>query len=192
MSALDVERIEDRADAILARIPAWMWDGETLPVPVETIADSHYGILIRDVDDLTAAPGCPPLAAGHSLSGLLLAGRGEIWVNAAEAREWPGRRRFTICHELGHWELHRSGQQALFCRAAAVEPELAAADTRPPLPVTEAEANAFAAALLIPRHQLREAYAEERDFTRLCAKFGTSGRAMQKRMADVIGRPAGS
>lgn len=48
------------------------------------------------------APGAPALAHGQSLSGLLLPVRGEIWVNAEEARQWPPRRRFTIGHELGH------------------------------------------------------------------------------------------
>ncbi|UJA20900.1 ImmA/IrrE family metallo-endopeptidase [Thermoleophilia bacterium SCSIO 60948] len=188
MSPPDVEEIEVRAEQVLARVPEWMWDGETLPVPVETIADSHYGILVRDVADLGAAPGCPPLAEGQSLSGLLLAARGEIWVNAAEAREWPGRRRFTIGHELGHWEMHRSGQQSLFCRKAQVAPEDAKADTRPALPVTEEEANAFAAALLMPRHHLREVYGADRDFARLCARFGTSAAAMGKRLHDVVPR----
>ena len=42
-----------------------------------------------------------PLPPDAGLSGLLLPAAGEIWVNAAEAREWPPRRRFTIGHELG-------------------------------------------------------------------------------------------
>ena len=47
--------------------------------------------------------------------------RGEIWVNAEEARQWPPRRRFTIGHELGHWEMHRTGQESLFCRRTSVD-----------------------------------------------------------------------
>ena len=99
-----------------------MWDGETLPVPVEELVDSVYGLLVRDVEDMRAAPGAPVAGAtGQSLSGLLLPARGEIWVNAEEARIWPPRRRFTIGHELGHWVMHRDGQQALFCRRTAVD-----------------------------------------------------------------------
>ena len=75
----------------------------SLPVPVEDIADSHFGLLVRDVDDMTAAPGCPRLDGDQTISGLLLPSRGEIWVNAEEAKQWPPRRRFTIGHELGHW-----------------------------------------------------------------------------------------
>ena len=84
-----------------------------------TSPTTHVGLLVRDVADLTTAPGAPELAPGQSLSGLLLASKGEIWVNASEGKQWPPRRRFTIGHELGHWRLHRKpGQQSLFCRKA--------------------------------------------------------------------------
>src|SRR5215210_2632875 len=112
--------VEERAERVLAAAPGYIWDGETLPVPVEELVDSVYGLLVRDVEDMRAAPGAPTLAQGQSLSGLLLPARGEIWVNAEEARIWPPRRRFTIGHELGHWVMHRDGQQALFCRRTAV------------------------------------------------------------------------
>ena len=114
-------RSSSGAEEFLARVPEWIWDGESLPVPVEEIADTHFGLLVRDVEDMTRRPGCPPLGEGQSISGLLLPSSGEIWVNAAEAREWPPRRRFTIGHELGHWVLHQHGQQSLFCRHGAVE-----------------------------------------------------------------------
>ena len=143
---------------MLAEVPDWIWNGEELPVPVENIADSCFGLLIRDVEDMTIAPGAPELREGQSLSGLLLAGPGEIWVNAEEARQWPGRRRFTIGHELGHWVMHRApGQQSLFCRHAEVdeqegEPEHDRASE------IEREANAFAAAFTMPAHLIREHY----------------------------------
>ena len=110
---LDVEEIERRAEAVLASVPSWIWDGESLPVPIEDIADSHFGLLVREVADLHAAPGAPALPRGQSLSGLLLASAGEIWVNAREAREWPPRRRFTIGHELGHCAALRGGWRGL-------------------------------------------------------------------------------
>jgi Zn-dependent peptidase ImmA (M78 family) len=93
----------------------------------------------------------------------------EIWVNAAEAREWPPRGRFTIGHELGHWLMHRTGQESLFCREATVAPEETPdpATTRPPLPITEEEANAFAA-VLMPVHLIREHYPRVRDHAEMC------------------------
>ena len=110
--------VEERAEAVLAGLPGYVWDGERLPVPVEDIADSGFGLLVRDVEDMGTAPGAPALLDGQSLSGLLLPARGEIWVNADEARQWPPRRRFTIGHELGHWVMHRTGGSRR-CSAAA-------------------------------------------------------------------------
>jgi hypothetical protein len=82
--------IEQRAERVLAEVPDWIWDGDRLPVPVEHIADSCFGLHVRDVEDLRRAPGVPAdLPAGQALSGLLLPSLGEIWVNAAEAPRSP-------------------------------------------------------------------------------------------------------
>jgi hypothetical protein len=189
------EDVERRAEAFLSGVPSYLWDGETLPVPVEEIADSHVGLLVRDIEDLGSAPGAPPLADGQTLSGLLLPGRGEIWVNAGEARQWPPRRRFTIAHELGHWQLHRRAEVPVFCRAAAIEPpdvEAGSLEDRR-LPPAEEEANAFAAALLMPARLVREQYAlQPRDFSAMCTTFGASGAAMGRRLRAVIPRHAPS
>src|ERR1044072_6603653 len=108
--------VEERAEQVLGATPGYVWDGERLPVPIEEIVDSVHGLLVCDVVDMGTMPGPPPLAPAQARSGLLLPARGEIWANAEEARRWPPRRRFTIGHELGHWVMHRSGQEALFCR----------------------------------------------------------------------------
>ena len=180
--------IERAAEAFLAGIPSYVWDGATLPVPIEEIADTHVGLLVRDVEDLGTAPGAPQLEQGQSLSGLLLPARGEIWINAAEARQWPPRRRFTIAHELGHWSLHRESEQPVFCRAASVD---APSQEQSLLPAPEEQANAFAAALLMPARLVEEEYARcRRDFHVLCQKFGASGAAMGRRLHAVI-QPAG-
>jgi hypothetical protein len=70
--------VEERAERVLTSVPDWIWNGDTLPVPVEHIADSCFGLHVRDVDDLSAAPGVPSLETGQTLSGLLLPGAGEI------------------------------------------------------------------------------------------------------------------
>ena len=180
-----MEHIEQLATQFLATVPAYIWDGKRLPVPIEDIADSHAGLLVRDVDDLSLAPGAPPLADGQGLSGLLLPDRGEIWVNASEARQWTTRRRFTIGHELGHWCLHRGGEAGVYCRASVIDPNLTEPES--PLPEVEREANAFAAALLMPAPLLQEQYfACEGDFEKLCRKFASSGAAMGRRLHSVI------
>ncbi|MEZ5157129.1 MAG: ImmA/IrrE family metallo-endopeptidase [Solirubrobacterales bacterium] len=181
-----MEGVTQRAEELLAEIPEWIWDGRSLPVPVEDIADSHCGLLVRDVDDMSAAPGCPPVAGDQTISGLLLPSRGEIWVNADEARQWPPRRRFTIGHELGHFILHQNVQTSLFCRHGTVDPDEPAAD-RPPLDPIEEQANWFAASLLMPADLVRRQY--ERcggDFQALCTIFNCSGAAMGRRLHQVI------
>jgi len=188
---MEASTIEQRAERVLAAVPSWIWDGDTLPVPVEHIADSCFGLHVRDAEDLRAAPGAPKLPTGQSLSGLLLPARGEIWVNAAEAREWPPRRRFTICHELGHWCLHRS-RGAVWCRSHAVDPADDSSRPRRAYPPEESEANEFAAALLMPSHLIRRHYERLRRrgpdgvFERLCTTFETSGAAMSRRLRRVI------
>lgn len=180
-----MEGIEQRAELFLAGVPSYIWDGASLPVPIEDIADSYVGLLVRDVDDLSTAPGAPALGAGQALSGLLLPDRAEIWVNAQEAEEWPPRRRFTIAHELGHWQLHRHDDEGVYCRASALDTDDSAAAAASGLP--EEEANAFAAALLMPAHLIREQYAVcGKDFARLCQTFDSSGAAMGRRLHAVI------
>jgi predicted transcriptional regulator len=188
----EIERIEERGEAVLASVPDYVWNGRELPVPVEDIVENEFGLLVRDVEDMTAAPGCPPVEPGHSLSGLLLSDRRQIWVNAKEAERWPPRRRFTIGHELGHWVMHSDEQASLFCRHGAVDPEEKDKDDskRPSLPLIEEEANHFAAALLMPRQTLQRLYRShegDRDrFQRLRATFGVSGAALGRRLHQVI------
>jgi hypothetical protein len=174
--------VEERAEQVLADAPGYVWDGERLPVPVEDIVDSVFGLLVRDVDDMGAAPGAPPLVEGQSLSGLLLPGRGEIWVSADEARQWPPRRRFTIGHELGHWVMHRTGQQSLFCRRTSVDEQAV-----PPGRDIEEEASAFSAALLMPQWLFVREHARcAGDVPELCRAFGTSEAATKRRVATLF------
>jgi hypothetical protein len=180
-----VDLIERHAERVLAKVPGWIWDGRALPVPVETIADSHYGLLIRDVDDLSSAPGAPH-ATDAALSGLLLVASREIWVNSEEARQWPGRRRFTIGHELGHWVLHRNGLSSVFCRSASVSAG-EQGEAYGGLPRIEAEAHAFAAALLMPADLLLAANERvDGDIDALCHAFGASRAALVRRLSNVL------
>ncbi|GIK76329.1 MAG: ImmA/IrrE family metallo-endopeptidase [Acidobacteria bacterium] len=182
-----MEGVTRHAEELLAEVPDWIWNHRSLPVPIEDIADSHVGLLVRDVEDMTTAPGCPEVGADGSISGLLLAGDREIWVNAAEAREWPPRRRFTIGHELGHWFLHRDAQRSLFCRHGTVDPDGGVTAGRPPLDPIEEEANWFAASLLMPADLVRRHYRRTGgDFDALCAIFNCSRAAMGRRLHQVI------
>lgn len=183
--AFEAPELEARATKVLQSVPEFIWDGESLPVPVEDIVDSVYGLLVRDVDDMTEAP-VPGGITGGWISGLLLPAQGEIWVNAEDSRRWPPRRRFTICHELGHWELHRTGQQTLFCRAGFVDPGDGPTAQEAPRPPAEEEADVFAAGLLMPAHLLGPQRVEcGGDVAELCRRFGCSEKAMTRRLASL-------
>ena len=52
-----MKEIEERAERVLAVVPEWIWDGESLPVPVEDIADSVFRLRVREVEDRSGAPG---------------------------------------------------------------------------------------------------------------------------------------
>ncbi|MDQ3721193.1 MAG: ImmA/IrrE family metallo-endopeptidase, partial [Actinomycetota bacterium] len=181
-SRASVEEIERRAERVLERVPDYVWDGKTLPVPVDQIADSHFGLLVCEMEYLKVAQGAPVVACDQDFSGLLLPDRREIWVNAAEARDWPGRRRFTISHELGHWCMHRDDGGPIYCRQGLI----AEAEERPERPLPEREADAFAAALLMPARLMRREYERDRDFGVLCGRFNVSGKAMGRRLHAVI------
>lgn len=187
--------VEARAEEILERVPGYVWNGEELPVPVEKIVSNTFGLLIREVDDMTDAPGLED-ERSTNVSGLLLTGPGEIWVNAAEARQWEGRKRFTICHELGHYVIHQDSlEPTVFCRRVEVvdggEDDGVPTSGGGPRAELEREADAFAAALLMPAELVRARRVElGDDLATLCAEFGASEKAMRYRLQAVPGAEA--
>jgi len=182
---IDVDAVERTAYELLERVPEFIWDGESLPVPVDSIVDNVLGLRVRLADDLTSAPGCEDLLSMH-LSGLLLTDLGEIWVNAGEAEQWPGRRRFTIGHEVGHYLLHQDEAPRIFCRSGYIG---GAEEENPeplPKPPGEAEADAFAAALLMPEHLIRPCFDKYGwNVGVIRETFGCSHRATTRRLEAI-------
>lgn len=130
----DIPR-DDPAERLLLRASPndleKFWDLlRNIPVPVGQIAE-RLGI---DVYSVTLEP---------NISGLIKrteAGKFEIQVNDTDAAV---RQRFTVCHEIAHYLLHRSHIDAGGIRDNILY--------RSQLSNTqEAEANRFAAALLLP------------------------------------------
>jgi hypothetical protein len=137
------------------------------PVPVEAIAEDLLGLRLGEAE--------------LRVSGMLIPARREIWVDAAEARESPARRRFTIAHEIGHWVCQvRAGRGApVHCR-----PDPAAGSAAPGDP-REREANVFAAELLMPEAPLRRAVAEGAGAPELERLFAVSPPAMAWRLYNL-------
>jgi hypothetical protein len=158
---------------------------DALPVDVTFLAEEVEGLDVQERADLRALTDAPQMPAGAHLSGLLLPGSRRIWVDAVEAARSPGRRRFTIAHELGHWRLHAAGPdaQARFCRSDEVGGDPAQLAH---LAELEREANRFAAALLMPEALVRELAAATRLSIPLMARrFGVSAPAMQVRLQTL-------
>lgn len=182
---INTEWVEKQAYDLLSKVPEFIWDGETLPVPVDEIVDNVLCLRVRTVEDMSKAPGCEGLLPG-AVSGLLLTGLGEIWVDANEAGRWETRRRFTVGHEAGHYLIHRDGRPQIFCRKADIVEDEEPRDGPTPKPVPELEADAFAAALLMPAHLIREEAAVcDRDLETMKKRFGCSHKAMKYRLAMI-------
>jgi Zn-dependent peptidase ImmA (M78 family) len=140
--------------------------GELIPVPVESIAEDLLGLRVGERDDLDC-------------SGLLVPAQRRIWVNAREAAESPGRRRFTIAHELGHWvcqvvEGHRA---PVYCRPA----DLTETADR----ALEREANVFAAELAMPEPLVRREFEGHPAVEAMAARFDVSEAAMHWRLFNL-------
>ena len=146
-----------------------------IPVDVERVAE-HLGlkIIVQPLDD--------------EYSGYLTVKEKNIVVNSAHS---PVRQRFTIAHEIGHFQLHC--QQAdtpmfvdktVYFRAPQFSDEARA---------QEREANYFAAELLMPEESLAEyldahpmnASAYSREVRELADKFKVSKQAMEFRLRDL-------
>lgn len=181
---------EAAAERELRAVPEWLWDGESLPVPVDTIADSHYGLLVREEDELWTFTGGVDL----HVSGLLFPSTREIWVDAEEAHRAPTRRRFTIGHEVGHWVLHcRLGdtdEGLVHCRSDVMREEAAVEEDSSGThladfahyPPRELDANQFGAAVLMPASLVAVERERQRSLRKLSKCFGVSEMAMERRL----------
>jgi len=137
-----------------------------LPIAIEQIAVQR-GLNIRAYD------------LGEGVSGVLAidSGKGTIGYNPRESKV---RQRFTIAHELGHYELHRKNNELRDQNSSTGELK------------KEQEANAFAASILMPENiLLREIennkfdLSEERSLKELSKLFHVSSTAMSFRIANL-------
>ena len=143
--------IEASANALLAEYARRKGIEVRLPIPIENILEDHLGLHLG-FDDLRTRLGVPDVL-------------GALWIETEEVivdqtldpDEQPSvltRFRFTLGHEIGHWQLHRE-----LALAQRLQPSLFQQSTGPSIICRtsqqrariELQANAFAAALLMPR-----------------------------------------
>jgi Zn-dependent peptidase ImmA (M78 family) len=149
---------------------------EKLPVPVNKIAESR-GLSIKPYD------------LGADVSGVLVieGGRGTIGINPSESTV---RQRFTIAHELGHFELHKDGDELFIDKGFKVlfrDQNSSKGEIR-----KEQEANAFAASLLMPEKFIRAEIeknsfdlTDEDSMKKLARTFNVSVPAMTYRISNL-------
>ena len=166
-----IKRIESLATSILSELNI-----TSAPVDIKGIA-KHKGITIKPYD------------LGETVSGMLLIkeGDGIISYNPSESMV---RQRFTIAHELGHFLLHKKTQDVFVDKLFQVhfrnENSATGQDNQ------ELEANAFAAAILMPKDLLQTEIqshhfdlGDETAMKELAKLFSVSLQAMTFRMVNL-------
>ena len=153
--------IEEHADVLLGR---WGIDHAAVtepPVPIEDILEVGLGLAF-EVCDLQSEFGHTDVLGGIWFGSRIV--KIDQSLDPTIDARMLGRFRFTVAHEIGHWELHRhhlmndpsaaslfdeSDTPAFVCRSSD-------------RPAEEVQANHFAACLLMPRPLVHDAWAKWR------------------------------
>lgn len=127
--------------------------------------------------------------APADVSGMLSQENGEV-VIGVNANHHPNRKRFSIAHEIGHWRLHLGDQLPLFVDESTVYFRDDASSKA--IDPNEIEANAFAAALLMPRSFLLSDLVGKRvdmnddvEISRMARRYQVSVQALTLRLNNL-------
>lgn len=149
----------------------------SIPVDVHQVAlDLGLTIVERDLED--------------QVSGMLVIKRigGIIAVNE---HHHPNRQRFTIAHEIGHYQLHRDDNNVFIDATRVFFRDTASAEGHH---LQEIVANTFAAELLMPEQHIREILRnqpidafDDTAVRRIATQFGVSSQALTIRLTRLDG-----
>lgn len=145
------------------------------PIPVEEIAKKEgLRLAYHELED--------------DVSGFLLRDN-EASVLAVNMHHHPNRQRFTIAHELGHYKLHFE-EPSVFVDGLLLQ--FRATSPTKKQDINEIEANAFAAALLIPSKLIKKDLKQnpidlwdEDALYNLASKYKVSTQALTIRLKDL-------
>ena len=161
--------MERRAEQLLVKAGV-----DTTPVPVEQVA-AHLGIKIELAD------------LGEDCSAVLVRNRDRAVIGVNEDHH-PNRRRFSIAHEIAHFVLHEGDTYIDKGYRVHFRDLESGSGTK----LEEMEANAFAAALLMPAKWVRDAFrqqpfdlTEDDSLELLAKKFEVSTQAMTYRLMNL-------
>lgn len=147
---LSKDRIAYMASEITGNYAAMAGYRISPPIPVEDIIERYLGLRLS-YDDLEEKLGVKDVLGATYVKSRLICINEKLFELSSE-----GRLVFTCAHEVGHWVLHRqyvdvqgrlgSKNEAIVCRLK---------DVKEPI---EWQADCFAACLLIPEEEIREAF----------------------------------
>jgi Zn-dependent peptidase ImmA (M78 family) len=176
--------LEARADALLAAYGRKYGYVDRLPIPLDELVEYHL--------DLTFDCRVIPDSTAEIPAALDYLGRA-IYINDLARplfNQFPGLERYSIAHEVGHWELHVDhavlGQLSLFEREGT-EPLLCRHQDRSR---REVQAEKFAAYLLMPRDLVLQAVSGRTltawpQIYELAHEMGVSITALRIRLSDL-------
>ena len=119
------------------------------PVPIEEIIEFKLGLDIVPLPDLHRA---------FDVDGFLAAGRMSISVDEGVYQSRPGRYRFTLAHEVGHFVLHKSLYDEHKFRTIDEWKEFIARFPDKEYSWFEWQAYEFAGHILVPGHHLEKRF----------------------------------
>lgn len=166
-----IKKIENLASSILSEFKI-----NTAPIDIKKVA-KNKGVTIKPYD------------LGDNVSGMLLIknGDGIISYNPTES---VVRQRFTIAHELGHFLLHKRTQDIFVDKQFQVH--FRDENSATGQDIQELQANAFAAAILMPKELLVTEIkkhnfdlGDESAMKELAKLFNVSLQAMTFRMVNL-------
>lgn len=136
---MNIADIENKASELLEQ-----FNLKCIPTPIEKLASKLKLSII-------------PYDLGSSVSGALFI-QNEVAAIGVNPSESGVRRRFTIAHELGHYILHKKEKETLFVdkKSLALQVHFRDEESSTGARKKEREANAFAAAILMPADLVKE------------------------------------
>src|SRR5436190_794995 len=138
------KKVEKQAMIILEKARV-----NSMPVPIAKIAHASGAVVVKQ-------------NLGAEVSGVLLINnkKGTIGVNQTQSEV---RQRFTIAHELGHFLLHKEAHKELFVDKDFIVKYRSDKKYTHEERRQESEANAFAAAILMPKKYVFEELRKEKN-----------------------------
>jgi len=161
---LSEERIEREADVLLSQFHGAGTIPLAPPIPVDDILEAHLQLTL-ELGDLHARLGVPVVGGTRDLLGALWVDERSVFIDHTldpHEQSWrEGRYRFTVAHEIGHWQVHRE-----YLPSHLHQPSLFHGDSEPTIVCRKSQAKEriewqadfFAACMLMPRDMVLSAW----------------------------------